>query len=68
MVSEILGVPKDPPPGPLNSEKSLDLKQNQWLFPLTFSSGASLMQSNLDADFLGQIVISHTMSNRVKAF
>ena len=40
-------------------------KQTQSLSPLTFSSGASLMQSNLDANFLGgncdftQAVLDH---------
>ena len=36
-------------------------KKNQSSFPLTFSSGASLMQSNLDANFLGEIVTSHKL-------
>ena len=36
-------------------------KQNQSLFSLTFSSGASLIQSNLDANFLGEIMTSHKL-------
>ena len=49
------------PPGPLTVKipgPNKVKKQNQSLFPLIFSSGASLMQSNLDVNFLWEIVTS----------